>query len=70
MTTKVQEALKHVNSIHPDVTQVFYGLDGRWFYCGDAFRAPDFDGRDIDIGLLEDAADSVEHLPAAFALQV
>lgn len=66
--SKVQEALRHVASIHPEVVQVFYGVDGRWLFCGEGFEAPTFDGR-IDIGLLEDAADTVEVLPAAFFLE-
>lgn len=69
MATKVQEALKHVASVYPWVTQVFYGTDGRWLYCGENFEAPDFDIKDIDIELLEAAAASVDVLPAAFALQ-
>lgn len=69
MSNKVQEALKHVKSLFPEVTQVFYGTDGRWLYCGEAFEAPEFDGK-VDVSLLEEAADSVETLPAAFALEV
>lgn len=65
----VQQALQHVNKHHPEVTLVFYGTDMRWFYCDEAFEAPDF-GDEIDIGLLEDAVDSVEAFPAAFALEV
>lgn len=67
MSNKVQEALRHVNAHHPEVTQVFYGVDGRWLYCGEAFEAPAFDGR-VDVSLLEDAADSVPAFPAAYGL--
>ncbi len=68
MPAKVLEALKHVNSLFPEVTQVFYGTDGRWLFCGEAFEAPDFEGK-ADVSLLEDAAHSVEDLPAAFTLE-
>lgn len=64
---EVQNALVHVRQFHPDVTQVFFGVDGRWLFCGEAFDAPAFDGR-VDIGLLEDAAGAVPDLPAAFEI--
>lgn len=64
---KVQEALRHVANLFPEVTQVFYGTDARWLFCGETFEAPDFQGA-VDVGLLEDAADTVEQLPAAFRL--
>lgn len=66
--SKIQEALKHVQTHHPDVIQVFYGVDGRWLYCGEDFEAPTF-GPEIDIGLLEDAADEAE-LPSAHVLEI
>ena len=65
MTNKVQQALRHVKEHHPEVTQVFYGTDGRWQYCGEAFERPKF-GDEVDVSILEDAADSVKSLPAAF----
>lgn len=65
---KVMEALRHINSVYPRVTQVFYGTDQRWLYCGEAFDMPDFDEKDIDTSLLEAAVDAVEQFPAAFAL--
>lgn len=68
MPDAVKAALDHVRANYPDVTQVFFDTDGRWLFCGEAFQAPDFDEKDIDIGLLEDAADAVAFLPAAFSL--
>ncbi len=68
MTQQVQAALQHVNSLFPKVTQVFYGADGHWLFCDDAFNAPDFNGK-VDVGLLEDAASSVTELPVAFRLK-
>lgn len=67
MPMEVRRALEYVRAHHPEVTQVFYGTDQRWFFCGEAFEAPVL-GPEIDIGVLEDAADSVVTLPAAFAL--
>jgi hypothetical protein len=68
MPAKVKEALLHVKSVYPEVTQVFYGADQRWMYCGEAFSAPDFDLTKLNASLLEDAADSISFFPAAFAL--
>lgn len=67
MPTKAKEALQHVASHHPEVHSVVYGPDGRWLYFGDAFESPTF-GDEIDIGLLEDAADSLDDLPAVFTI--
>lgn len=68
MTTipeKVLIALQHVQSIHPEVVQVFYGVDQRWLYTDADFNGPNFDSR-IDVSLLEDAAGSLTSFPAAF----
>lgn len=67
---KVQQALRHVNGLFPEVTQVFFGADGRWFYCSEHFEAPDIFGK-VDTGLLEDAAAAAGRLqgfPCAFRL--
>lgn len=53
---KVEEALKHVASIHPSVTQVTYGDDIRWQYT-DATGVPAVFDKSEDISLLEAAAD-------------
>lgn len=67
---KVKAALEHVRCYYPNVTQVFFGRDGRWQYMTDDFYAPAFDAR-IDTGLLEDAQNEVEdYLPCAFGLDV
>lgn len=67
ITDEVKAALKHVRLHHPEVTQVFYGVDCRWLFCGEAFEAPTF-GSEIDVGLLEDAADSLNEFPCAFSI--
>lgn len=71
--TKVQEALKHVNNLFPQVTQVFYGADGRWMFCDEDFNAPNFKNAPdkLDISILEDAADSAgeqQGFPCAYVL--
>lgn len=69
---KVQEALHHIQNIFPYVCQVFYGIDGNWFYCGEAFNHPSFNAVKINIGLLEDAADEAYEIagyPSAFTIE-
>lgn len=73
MPDKVAQALRHVASMYPEVTQVFYGVDGRWLYCGEAFEAPAFDDANliVDTSLLEEAADAAcddKGWPCAYAL--
>lgn len=52
----VEQALAHVASIHPTVTQVVYGDDLRWCYSDSKGVAVVFNKTE-DIALLEDAAD-------------
>lgn len=69
----VQAALRHIHELFPEVTQVFYGANGRWLFCDEDFEAPDFGeapGK-VDIGLLEDAADAADNdegFPCAYRL--
>jgi hypothetical protein len=64
----VVKAVEEVRSFHPEVTQVFYGRDNRWLFCDDDFEVPKGWSKQIDQGVLEDAADSVPNLPAAYAV--
>jgi hypothetical protein len=68
MPEQVRIALEHVASIFPEVTHVFFSRESRWFFCDDSFNAPSFEGKPIHISLLEDAADCLTALPAAFTL--
>ncbi|MFJ3110252.1 hypothetical protein [Pseudomonas putida] len=52
----VEQALAHVASMHPTVTQVVYGDDLRWCYSA-SDRRPVVFNRTECISLLEDAAD-------------
>lgn len=66
----VQQALRQVNALFAEVTQVFFGADGRWQYCTADFDAPAFYYK-VDIGLLEAAAaaaDQEKGLPCAYRL--
>ena len=67
MTTQAYAALNHVRTFHPQVTHVFYNSMADWYYCDDNFNGPALDDR-VDVGLLEDAADSVAGFPAAFTI--
>ena len=64
---KAYQALLHVRSIHPKVTQVFFSSGGGWFFCDDVFEGVTFTGAE-DIGLLEEAVDSLSTSPCAFSI--
>ena len=63
----VQKALEHVRQFFPNVNTVLYGTDGRWLFL-DGIEAPNFEGYSIDVSILEQAADSVNFLPAVFTV--
>jgi hypothetical protein len=67
----VQEALRHVRRVFPELTQVFFGVHGNWLYFTDDMEAPGFDGPhgSIDVTLLEEAASAAAEekgLPCAY----
>jgi len=69
MLPAVKIAFDHVRSIYPIVSMVVFNREGRWIYTNDDFDIPTFDDR-IDVGILEDACDSVADsvgFPAVFA---
>ena len=68
MTTLVYAALNHVRLFYPEITHVFYNDEGGWYYCDKKFEGPLTFSRHIDIDLLEDAARSIDTLPAAFSI--
>ena len=67
MPEEVFHALNHVRTFFPEVIQVQYDKEGRWIYS-------DFDGVapvfrcDVNISILEDAADSLDGFPQSFRL--
>lgn len=62
---EVVKAFEHVNAFFPEVTMVVFNKFGQWSYMTDNFEQPTFND-DIDVGILEDASDSVTELPAVF----
>ncbi|MGI0646957.1 hypothetical protein ACRCPS_18230 [Pseudomonas aeruginosa] len=66
---EVVRALDHVRTIFPDVTHVVYTREAKWLYMSDEGAMPKFDGR-VDVGILEDAADSLNSFPCVFCVQV
>ena len=69
MTKEVRESLDHVREFHPKVTHVVFNREGQWIYCDDNFHTPQFCD-DIDVGILEDAVDSVEVFPSVFCIGI
>lgn len=69
MTTPepILAALRHVQQFHPEVVQVFYSLDARWRFTDLNNKAPTF-APEVDVDILEDAADAVPYLPYAASL--
>ncbi len=68
----VEVALRHVNSVFPNVTQVFYGIDGRWLYFDENLECPDFEDGNIDVSLLEEAANAAyedKGFPCSYRLE-
>lgn len=65
---RVELALKEVKRYFQEVDTVFYGIDGRWLFCN-GIEPINFENKPIDICILEDAADSVKELPAAFYME-
>lgn len=61
-------ALEHVQSYHPDVVQVFFGVDNRWRYMDENMEAPEFHVG-VNVSILEAASDAVPYLPVAYALE-
>jgi hypothetical protein len=59
MKTAIRKALDHVHLHHPQITMVVFSSSGKWQFCDDDFDAPSF-GKEIDVSLLEDAADAAE----------
>lgn len=66
MKKKIRRALDHVRQYHPEVTQVVFLRDGRWLYMDDDGECPQF-VKEVDVAILEEAADAVTKVPAAFA---
>jgi hypothetical protein len=64
----VISALEAVRKVLPEVVEVSYDVHGQWEYRDAQGNAPAFMSGSIDVGLLEDAADTVLILPRVFTL--
>jgi hypothetical protein len=62
MTRELQTAIDHVKQFHPTLAIVIFSNDGRWNYMDTNFDSFKFDER-IDVGILEDASDSIPCFP-------
>lgn len=72
MVQQVQRALEEVRKVYPNVTHVFYSVDGNWYFCDDVFHGPTFKDEDpIDDYMMQEVADAVYEevgYPAAFCI--
>jgi hypothetical protein len=68
MTSQIINAIKHVQHFHPEVNTVVFNKQCQWLYCGDDWVIPEQFDDAIDVGILEDAADSVKELPSIYTL--
>lgn len=64
-TEEIKKAMEHIQAHHPEIVYVVYTAENRWLYADEDFKFPSF-GSEIDIGILEDASDSVGFLPSIF----
>ena len=66
-TPEIIKAMEHIQSLFPKVVYVTYGIGWGWRYSDEDLKAPQFtESNEVDIDLLEKAADSVECLPCIF----
>jgi len=61
-TLAVKTAFNHVKEKHPTLSMVIFDKEGKWQYMDEDFESFKFD-ESIDVGLLEDASDSIPVLP-------
>lgn len=62
MNEKLKNAFQHVRNFYPDVNMVVFNKFGQWNYMDDNFIVPTFSD-EIDISILEEAADTVDNFP-------
>jgi hypothetical protein len=72
MTKKLEQAFAHIKQFYPSVCIVAFSKNGNWHYMDEYFNSPVF-GEEIEVGILEDAADSIINssswLPAIFQIE-
>lgn len=62
MTPELKKAFKLVKKHHPTLAIVIFNSFGQWQYMDENFESFKFDDK-IDVGILEDASDSIVSLP-------
>lgn len=68
ITPPILAALNHIRSLYPKVVLVVFNSAQRWQYFDEDYNAVKFTMLDVDVGVLEAAADEAYKfgLPAAF----
>ena len=65
---KVEIALNHVRTFFPDVCSVRFDKNVQWLYKTKYGEAPNFNNVNIDVSILEAAADSLTEYPIKFVI--
>lgn len=68
MEQSIKNAILHVRSFFPEVSILAFNSKGLWQYMTSDFESPNFEGINVDVSILETAADSVVSFPAIFEL--
>ena len=61
----IMKAFLHVRAHHSEVKYLFFDREGCWAYMDEELNRPSF-GEEIDISVLEKAADSVSSFPVMY----
>ena len=70
---RILTAIEHVRSVFPICSMVVFNSDCRWQYMGEDFQSISFKYNEIDMGILEAAADAAFEettLPCVFQLKL
>ena len=70
MTIPLLKAFKHVKSIFPTLSIVIINRQGQWLYMDENFVPFNFENKNVDMGLLEDGADSITHTPFIYQEEI
>jgi hypothetical protein len=70
MKKEILNALEEVrNKVSKDIDTVIFLTDNTWIYMiSETREIPNFEGKEIDVSLLDDAIDSVDELPFIYQL--
>ncbi len=67
-TPQIIKAFNHVKRFHPTVSIIIFDINGLWLYMDENFKPFVFSEK-VDVGILEDASDSVPSLPYIYQHQ-